>query len=280
MTNSLLPMAGNPPEIKPLGRVFLTDIIPPEDGTPPTPDLLRHIREFGIIEPLTLAKRPRSKRWIIVSGRRRFRAAVILLHESAPAQEIILPEDDAQAALVLAMNRLRSKNPVADTRAAAVLFAAGRSDAEIREATGLTAGEIKKLRALAVCDGRLLRHVADGRCTTARALKIAKLPVEAQQALLNGFDSELSENAKARLSAGDVAEARSVALRETAVVMPPSLFTSVEEIEARVAEDACRAKAARPARETLEWIVAYADVLTPAEIAAEASRALAAGGSR
>jgi ParB/RepB/Spo0J family partition protein len=197
----------------------LSEIISPADAIEPSRELIEDIGFRGVIEPLILQQTSSSK-YHIISGRRRYRAAMIHELETVPA--LITRVSTAQRdVLCIKLNRLRAENLLADIEATDRLLAKGLDDRQIGDLTGLKPQEIVRRKRFAVADGRLREALRKGSCSMSVAEAAAKLPPGQQSKLMESF----VEEGKARLTMQDihaVKEARSKTAVET---LPSALFT-------------------------------------------------------
>ncbi len=158
----LLPML--PPEIH---RSIIDIALIDGNVSTASTEMLDHIRQHGIINPLVL--RPRTDgRYDLIGGRRRLWCALRLSHLAVPAS--IVDGEYNTAALMLSDNALRSENIGADLAEIEVLVKEGHSLQAISKATGLDTETIKarmRLQKLssywrkALNDGTLPRRMAE-----------------------------------------------------------------------------------------------------------------------
>jgi hypothetical protein len=87
------------------------------------------------------------------------------------------------ALLTTMLNARRRDNALADIRAITTMRASGASDREIRQATGLTAGQLRRCERLSRLHDGLARALVDGALSPRLAEACAALPAESQATL-------------------------------------------------------------------------------------------------
>lgn len=199
----------------------VSQILKPDDGIEPTSELVESVREKGVIEPLVLRSNHgngRSQAYTIVSGRRRYRAAVLtdtptvpaLLARISPAQESVL---------TMTLNRLRAQNFLADIRAYEKLLAQKLSEKEIGDLTGLKQQEIDRRKRLVTADSRIRQSIIDGHVKVSVAEAAAKLPPVQQKRLMDQL-----EKFGEKLTTASIREIKSVQAGQAVAALPQSLF--------------------------------------------------------
>jgi ParB-like chromosome segregation protein Spo0J len=215
-----------------MGYIPVATIFPPEDGLKPSRDFVASVKLYGqIIDSLLLISAGKTicpdashaMRWRIVSGTRRYLAAIECGLSTVPAKEL-RAVDGAEYALTIASNRHRSDNLIADLKSAAALIAGGCEYADIRKLTGLTKAEIDRLRGIAAGDKRIIKALAAGLCVPSVAEAAAKLPPKRQVALMDEFSNRLTADPKSRLTGKDVAKIKTAMQSSTVSQLPDSLF--------------------------------------------------------
>lgn len=195
--------------------VPLSEIIPPEDGLPPSEKLIQSVRDEGVIEPLLLNRI--NNRYKIISGRRRYRAAETTERESVPAV-ITRVSPAKRAVLTIKLNNLRADNFLADVDALQVLIDKKFDEKQIDELTGLLPQERERRMRLQLADKRLVEALRAGRASLSLAETIAKLPPTQQARVLDKL------NEKERLRMSDVHEVKEARTRAAVAALPQGLF--------------------------------------------------------
>ena len=119
----------------------VNQILAPDDAIEPDDDLVADVAQNGVIEPLVLrpfsSRQTKGKtRYAIVSGRRRYLAAVKT--DTPTVRALITRCSNAQEpVLTMRLHKLRAENFVADVRAIEKLIAQQLSEKEIGDLTGL-----------------------------------------------------------------------------------------------------------------------------------------------
>lgn len=199
-------------EYKP--AVLVKMIVPPTDAIEPAKDLVDDIRKYGVIEPLLL--QPIGNRFGIISGRRRYLAAILGARDTVPA--LLTRTSKAQRdVLTMKLNKLRADNFVADVRAYERLMAQKLSEKEIGDLTGLSQQEIDRRKRLITADQRILTAVLEGRATISMAEAAAKLPPRQQKRLLDQVGDQ-------RITGRDISAVKSVASNSAVKALPQELF--------------------------------------------------------
>ena len=159
-------------------------------GPRPTDRMVQHVRRHGILSPVLLAETTDDDGVLglrLVDGNRRVAAAREAGQTHIPA--IIVPAvDDAEVAeLTLAVNTLRTNNPVTEWWAIDDLHQAGLRDATIAERTGMTPATLKARTRYGQLDPRIFSGLVYGRIAPSVVDKAARLPLEAQERIAESF---------------------------------------------------------------------------------------------
>ncbi|MGC4106286.1 MAG: ParB/RepB/Spo0J family partition protein [Thermomicrobiales bacterium] len=159
-------------------------------GPRPTDRMVEHVRHHGVLVPVLLAEVPDDDGVLtlrLVDGNRRVSAAREAGLQTIPA--IIVPAADAAviAELTLAINTLRTTNPVTEWWAIDDLHQAGVRDTTIAERTGMTPATLKSRARYGQLDPRIFSGLVYGRIAPTVVEKAARLPIEAQDRLGEAF---------------------------------------------------------------------------------------------
>lgn len=210
------------PEVEPK-EIEISRIMDAEIGPVPTKAFIASVEKFGVVQPIAVRKSKRGNRGVyeIIDGRRRIRAAKICGRKKIAAC-VYEQGFDFGDTMLIALNNLRSSNPVAELQAIEGLLKKGASESEITRATGLPIGTIRKRLKLQNLDVTLLDALRDGKIAVSVAERMATLPQPSQEILVGKF----SENEK--VTANDVLQVRSVQMEEEISTIPMEVF----EVEA------------------------------------------------
>ena len=203
----------------------LNQILAPNDAIKPDDDLVEDVRQHGVLEPLML--RPHSgkskMRYSIVSGRRRYLAAVKTDQPTVPAL-IVRISNAQESVLTMRLHKLRAENFVADVRAIEKLIAQQLSEKEIGDLTGLKPQEIDRRKRLVTADTRILEAVLAGRARINVAEAAAKLPPNQQRKLMDSVGDQ-------PLKAAHIAEIKTAQSEKAVKALPQALFESLSAQE-------------------------------------------------
>jgi len=206
-------------QAEPEHRDLQLDFLPPDEellSDPPSPELIRSIREFGVLQPIIVLDKPGA--WVVAAGRRRIKAARAAGLQFIPA--LIYPQDWAlHEVLTLVENGLRSNNRQVDVEALEGLVLRGASLADIRRATGMPVGTIKSRLKLLKLIPALRKALREGKLRESAATRAARLSPEQQQRLAD----DLTLNGK--VTGNDVSHAAQVERDRAVTVLPPELFS-------------------------------------------------------
>jgi ParB/RepB/Spo0J family partition protein len=199
--------------------LLLSQIIAPKDALDPSPELVEDIRWRGVIEPL-LVQAIGTNRYAIVSGRRRYLAAIKAERETVSAliTRISVAQRDV---LCIKLNRLRAENLLADIEATERLLTKGLDDKQIGDLTGLKPQEIERRKRLAVANSVIRKLLREGRCSPSVAEAAAKLPPTQQAKLIEKFAGDDAQ----RLTMRDVSEIKEARSQNAIDALPRELFT-------------------------------------------------------
>lgn len=159
---------------------------------PPDKTLMESMRRHGLQHPLTISYRvdpdkPEAVGTIVntlVAGRRRLAAALAL---DWPSIEVVAyPEGEInEDAVALAENAVRGPNPIEEMDKLVNLFGMGLTEEQVVGTTGMSKGTIRKRMRLTTLIRPAVLLVIDGKIGVETAEKMAGLPKDVQQNLIN-----------------------------------------------------------------------------------------------
>ena len=127
-------------------------------------ELTKSISEYGVLQPL-IVKRAEGKRFILIAGERRLRAAVLAGLKTVPA--VVKEIQDREAALIALVENVQREN--------LSFLEEARAYKKLMEDFGLTQGEISK-------------RVSKQQSTISNKIRILSLPDDIQNAIMkNGL---------------------------------------------------------------------------------------------
>ena len=201
----------------------VNQILAPDDAIEPDDDLVADVAQHGVIEPLVLrpfnSRQTKGKtRYAIVSGRRRYLAAVKT--DTPTVRALITRCSNAQeSVLTMRLHKLRAENFVADVRAIEKLLAEQLSEKEIGDLTGLKQQEIDRRKRLVTADKRIIEAVLAGRARINVAEAAAKLPPNQQRKLMDSVGEQ-------PLKSSHIAEIKTAQSEKAVKALPQTLFES------------------------------------------------------
>lgn len=178
--------------------------------------LIESVKRLGVLEPIIV----RADDARVIDGSRRIKAALLNEHTTIPALVArgLEGQSLAPASLLLILNEQRRPNPLAELSAIEELLHAGASEREIVQATGLSSATIRQRLRLQSADPRLRQLAAAGEITLSVLEQAAKLPSNAQAALVNAHD------AGEKLTGQTVREIQQVRRVDALSDLPAALF--------------------------------------------------------
>jgi ParB-like chromosome segregation protein Spo0J len=190
-------------------------------GCAPSETLKTQVARWGVIEPIVIVAGK------VVDGKRRILAAKAAGQTTIPAKEYAV--NGVRAPLVsLLLNACRSPNPYIEYEAikAVMNFAqengAGLTENDIRKATGMAVGTIRKRMALGGLCPALMGALQSGAIRYGLAEQAAKL-TQAEQAELVCLYEE-----KGALTAADLHAVKQVKKAQASEALPDELFAPVK----------------------------------------------------
>ena len=139
-------------------------------------ELTKSISEYGVLQPL-IVKRAAGKRFILIAGERRLRAAVLAGLKTVPA--VVKEIQDREAALIALVENVQREN--------LSFLEEARAYKKLMEDFGLTQGEISK-------------RVSKQQSTISNKIRILSLPDDIQNAIMKNGLTERHARALLKLS--------------------------------------------------------------------------------
>lgn len=157
--------------------------------------LAESLRSNGLLQPIIVrpdpTSHPRVKRYIIIAGERRWRAASILQWDTIPAivHRTIISRDVAKLQLLENIVR-QDLNPVEEARAYQKLLDEGYTLHELAETVGLATSQITWRLQMLNAREDILQLVARGQCKPSIAFALSKLSTNGQGQALRIMSKE------------------------------------------------------------------------------------------
>ena len=139
-------------------------------------ELTKSISEYGVLQPL-IVKRAAGKRFILIAGERRLRAAILAGLKTVPA--VVKEIQDREAALIALVENVQREN--------LSFLEEARAYKKLMEDFGLTQGEISK-------------RVSKQQSTISNKIRILSLPDDIQNAIMKNGLTERHARALLKLS--------------------------------------------------------------------------------
>jgi ParB/RepB/Spo0J family partition protein len=184
--------------------------------------LVASVKSLGILMPLTV--RLDGERYSLVAGRRRLDAARKAKLATIPVG-IVAAGDVVADTITLSENAVRRANVIVEVEALIRLAQTGASEREIYAATHMPIQTIRKRLRLMSLLPELMQAFREGKMAASVAEEAAKLPVASQDMLVDCLD-EIG----GKITAKDIHAVKSVRRKETAAMLPDSLF-NFDEVE-------------------------------------------------
>lgn len=162
-------------------------------GPRPTERMVEHVRQHGVLVPVLLAELPDDDGVLtlrIVDGNRRVAAAREAQMPDVPAVIVPARDETTIAELTLAINTLRTNNPVTEWWAIDDLHQAGIRDATIAERTGMSTATLKARARYGDLDPRIFSGLVYGRIAPSVVDKAVRLPLDAQDRIGDAFQEK------------------------------------------------------------------------------------------
>ena len=139
-------------------------------------ELTKSISEYGVLQPL-IVKRAEGKRFVLIAGERRLRAAILAGLKTVPA--VVKEIQDREAALIALVENVQREN--------LSFLEEARAYKKLMEDFGLTQGEISK-------------RVSKQQSTISNKIRILSLPDDIQNAIMKNGLTERHARALLKLS--------------------------------------------------------------------------------
>lgn len=227
--------------------------LPPNDllaGPPPTPELVRSIRDYGLMQPIVVSENAGAgPKWTVHGGRRRIQAKREIGDESIDSYVVGADAwgDLPGETLTILLNATAKPNAVAELESIEKLIAGGADEKEISRATGLKLGTIRARLRLSELHPDLRDALRQNKLSMGNAYTAVKLSRAGQERLAAVYAE------KGKLVHADVDEERrrKVAVSTEALGLDdlgvPTEDLSPAEAPA-VSDDAAGSASAVPAR--------------------------------
>ena len=185
----------------PIEDIDVRDYINPPD------EFVNSIRRFGIIEkPLICMSSKRSKKYSVLSGRRRVLAAKIAGYTSVKCvlRKGFVYDSATASALTIEANRQVNQNPIAEYKALMTMIKEGYGKDDIKSSLGISESHFKRLSALSALPDNIIEAVKVRKVALSTAINITKLSDFQQDDLISKFES------KGFLTGEDIREVKQV----------------------------------------------------------------------
>jgi ParB-like chromosome segregation protein Spo0J len=204
------------------------------EGPEPDEELIKSIKEFGVIYPIIIAEKEGG--FEVIDGRRRIKAARALEHKTIKTINYsgLSPEDEAAWALIL--NDQRSDNVITEFKYYSKLAESKDWD-ELRKEYGFNKNHVQKIMSLGkIKELELLTDAYEqGLVAETTLFEIAKLGEERQEYIVDILDN------KGKITLSDVREAKQIKQKEAFASLPElnpvkNISTQVETFSFAVAQ--------------------------------------------
>jgi ParB/RepB/Spo0J family partition protein len=157
-----------------------------EESPKPGKGFVESIKEEGVIEPVVLQEGADGQ-YLILDGRRRIEGAELAGLGQVPAVVYGADEIDTNNfdLILLKLQFLRSPNPARELEAVKRRIREGRAIEEIAASIGVNVVRVRRLFRLANLCTTGLKLLYSGKLTEPKALSLARLPADVQEAILN-----------------------------------------------------------------------------------------------
>ncbi|MGC9384733.1 MAG: ParB/RepB/Spo0J family partition protein [Kosmotogaceae bacterium] len=210
-------------------KILSLTLLPENDrleGPEPDEELIKSIKEFGVIYPIIITEKKGG--FEVIDGRRRIKAVRILEHKTIKTINYsgLSPEDEATWALIL--NDQRSDNVITEFKYYSKL-AESKDWNELRKEYGFNKNHVQKIMSLGKIKELdiLTKAYEQGNVAETTLFEVAKLGEERQEYVM-----DILEN-KGKLALSDVREAKKIKQKE-AMASLPDLTPQKSEISTQV----------------------------------------------
>ena len=172
----------------PLSKITIEE----EDRIKPPAFLARNIKKLGLIHDVLLYKN--GENYHVLTGRKRILSLKKSRVKTIPAKVLSEKPNNAEIALILlSENFIRKPSPAQEAQQIKNLIESGYSIEEIHKTTGIPIRTLKTRLKLLKLSKEWFEKLQKGEIGLSKALKIAKLPEEAQKGLLSEKTKTIAE---------------------------------------------------------------------------------------
>jgi len=172
----------------PLSKIIIEE----EDRIKPPAFLARNIKKLGLIHDVLLYKN--GENYHVLTGRKRILSLKKSRVKTIPAKVLSEKPNNAEIALILlSENFIRKPSPAQEAQQIKNLIESGYSIEEIHKTTGIPIRTLKTRLKLLKLSKEWFEKLQKGEIGLSKALKIAKLPEEAQKGLLSEKTKTIAE---------------------------------------------------------------------------------------
>lgn len=199
-------------------------------GPRPGREFRRAVSRYGVVVPVVLEEDPngqithRNATFALLDGNRRVMAAREAGFETIPAR--VFGQTTIGSHLTLALNGLRTSNPVTEYEAIRELVASGHSESDITRLTGFPASRLRARMQLARLLPALFDALTRQAITQGIAEGAARLPVALQSELVATLE------ATGKLTEKDIRAVRQVSCDGAVAELPIDVFEPPQAVPA------------------------------------------------
>jgi ParB-like chromosome segregation protein Spo0J len=240
-------------------------------GPRPGREFRRAVSRYGVVVPVVLEEDPngqithRNATFALLDGNRRVMAAREAGFETIPAR--VFGATTIGSHLTLALNGLRTANPVTEYEAIRELTRAGHSESDITRLTGFPASRLRARMQLGRLEPALFDALRRQAITQGIAEGAARLPVALQSELVDTLE------ATGKLTAKDLRAVRQASLDTAVASLPIDIFEPAPSVDVPVADVAGVATAPADWRDSVRDLLEEALRIAPATAEGRAVRA-------
>lgn len=187
----------------------------------PTKALLASMTKHGLLQRVILKEveaEEEERRFVVIEGRRRVKAARMLGWEEIDAIVLTFPESDYSTEISVQVHGTRDYNPGTEAIGIKEMIASGMDERAISKLTGMAPPTIKRRMALIALSPAIWDAFVNGKVALTVAESIAKLPQSVQETLCGILEQ------KGTITAIDIKEARQARRSTAAAQLPADLF--------------------------------------------------------
>lgn len=237
---------------------FPADLVGPRPGR----EFRSSVSRYGVVVPVVLEEDPagtvtcRHATFSLLDGNRRVMAAREAGFETIPAR--VFGATTIGSHLTLALNGLRTANPVTEYEAIRELIAAGHSESDITRITGFPASRLRARMQLEGLEPALFDALRRQAITQGIAEGAARLPVALQSELVATLE------ATGKLTAKDLRAVRQASLESAVASLPIDIFEPAPNVDVPVGDVAGAATAPADWRDSVRDLLEEALRIAPA----------------